>query len=210
MATTQFTHSKGNIIMAKKVQPVSVNITGSQQAETIENVFSAKEQADAAKATYDTTRTEAMPLILGKILKHWAKVGQKHTGAYEFALPNGTTRTVNVQNRQSTKVCDPSEAKEIMAKLNANCGPDSQLKPSDVYNVVTDHSIHPVAMKSGKIRARVIETLLALEAQMKEEGSLAPEVSLIQEDKKLVLAEHALDRLLALSDNFESGLDVVR
>lgn len=195
--------------MAKKATPVKVNITGSQQAEIIGGVFTAKENADAAKATYDTARTGAMGLILGKILKHWAKVGQKHTGSYEFDLPDGTTRTVNVQNRQSTKTCDPSEAKEIMARLNLDCDPKAQLKPSDVYNVVTDHSLHPIAMKSPKVRTRIIEKLLALESEMKEDGTLAPEVSLIQEDKKLVLADHALDRLLALSSDFEAAMETI-
>ena len=195
--------------MAKKAQPVSVNIIGSQQAETIESVFSAKEQADAAKATYDNARTGAMPLILGKILKHWAKVGSKHTGAYEFQLPDGTTRTVNVQNRQSSKTCDPSEAKEIMAKLNLDCDPKAQLKPSDVYNVVTDHYVNPTAMAIPKIRARILETLLKLESEMKAEAALPPEVSIITETKKLVLADHALDRLLALSNDFETAMDTI-
>lgn len=195
--------------MAKKAQPVSINITGSQQAETIESVFSAKEQADATKAAYDTARTGAMPLILGKILKHWAKVGSKHTGAYEFALPDGTTRTVNVQNRQSSKTCNPAEAKEIMAKLNLDCDPKAQLKPSDVYNVVTDHALHPTAMAIPKVRGRILEALLKLEGEMKAENALPPEVSLILEDKKLVLADHSLDRILALSNDFETAMSTI-
>jgi len=195
--------------MAKKVQPVSVNITGSQQAECINSVYDAKEAADAAKATYDTARAGAMPLILGKILKHWAKVGQKHTGAYEFALPDGTVRTVNVQNRQSSKTCDPSEAKDIMAKLNLDCDPKAQLKPSDVYNVVTDHALHPTAMAIPKVRTRILEALLTLESEMKAENALPPEVSLIMEDKKLVLADHSLDRILALSNDFEGAMATI-
>lgn len=195
--------------MAKKAAPVSVNITGSTQAESIKNVFDAKTAADKAKATYDTARAGAMALILGKIFKHWKKKGAKNTGAYEFTLPDGTIRTVNVQNRQSTKVCDPSDAKEIMARLNLDCEPAAQLKPSDVYNVVTDHSVSSEAMKIAKVRAVVIETLIKLETEMKKEGKLPPEVSLIQEDKKLVLADHALDRLLALSNDFETAMETI-
>jgi hypothetical protein len=195
--------------MAKKATPVSVNITGSTQAETITSVFDAKTAADAAKAKYDAARKGSMSLILGKIFKHWTKSGKKNVGAYEFALPDGTTRTVNVQNRQSTKTCDPSDAKEIMARLNLDCEPKAQLKPADVYNVVTDHGLHPEAMAIPRVRAKILETRVSLEAEMKENRDLPPEVSLVQEDKKLVLADHALDRILALSNDFEAAMETV-
>jgi len=195
--------------MAKKTQPVSINITGPTQAALIESVFAAKEAADAAKATYDTARSGVMGLILGKILKHWSKTGAKHTGAYEFQLPDGTIRAVNVQNRQASKSCEPSEAKEIMAKLNLDCQPAAQLKTADVYNVAINHAVHPAAMAIPKIRTRIVEALTALEAEMKKERDLPPEISLILETKQLVLADHALDRLLALSTNFEGAMETI-
>jgi len=195
--------------MAKKAQPISVNITGPQQAETIQTVFSAKKAADTAKKAYDAARESAMGLLLGKILKHWSKAGATHTGSYEFDLPDGSKHSVTVQNRQSTKVCDPKDAKEILAKLNLDCDPKAQLKPSDVYNVVTNHAVHPAAMAIPRVRTRIIEALTALEADLKKERDLPPEVSLVLETKQLVLADHALDRLLALSGDFETAMETV-
>lgn len=195
--------------MAKKTQPVEIKITGIQQAAAFNEVYTAKEKADAAKLDYDNARKGVMGTILSKIFGHWTKSGVKHTGAYEFQLPDGTTRTANVQNRQSSKSYDPKDAKDLLAKLNADTEPGAQFKASDVYNVVVDHALHPEAMRIAKVRDKILSMLTELESDLKKERTLPPEVSLILENKKLVLADHALDRILALSTNFEAAMQTI-
>jgi len=195
--------------MAKKAKPVDVKITGSQQVATLETVYAAKEEADKTKLAYDNARKGALPTILSKIFQHWKKKGAPHTGAYEFHLPDGTVKTANVQNRQSSKTYDPADAKTILGRLNATCEEKAQLKPSDVYNVVVNHGIHPDVMGKPAIRERVISALLSLEKDMKAEGKLPPEVSLVVEHKRLVLADHALDRIIALTNDIDTAMEVI-
>lgn len=195
--------------MAKKAKPVEVKVSGSQQVASLETVYAAKEEADKAKLAYDNARKGALPTILSKIFQHWKRKGAPHVGAYDFQLPDGTVKTANVQNRQSTKTYDPADAKTILGQLNATCEENAQLKPSDVYNVVVNHGIHPDAMSKPAIRERVVKALLDIEKDMKSEGKLPPEVSLVLETKRLVLADHALDRIVALTNDIDAAMQAI-
>lgn len=195
--------------MAKKTKPVDVNVTGSQQVATLQTVYAAKEEADKAKLAYDNARRGALPTILSKIFQHWKKRGAPHTGAYDFHLPDGTVKRTNIQNRQSSKTYDPTDAKKILGQLNATCEEKAKLKPSDVYNVVVNHGIHPDAMAKPAIRERVVKALLEIEKDMKSEGKLPPEVSLVVETKRLVLADHALDRIVALTNDIDAAMQAI-
>lgn len=195
---------------SKKPLPIDVKIVGTQQAATINGAFEAKLKADKAKKDYDSAREDAIPIIMGKVLGHWKKVSEVNTGSYNFTLPDGIVRQVTVQNRQSTKSYDdPKMAVDIIDKLNQNTKDDARLKASDVFEVVTSHHVNPIAMTMKPVRERILKMLTALEAEMKGEGALAPEVSLVLESKSLNLADHALGRLLALSDDFEASMNII-
>jgi hypothetical protein len=193
----------------KKTPPVDIKITGAQQVAAIKAVYAAKTEADEAKRTYDDSRKGALGTLISKIFAHWTKRGAVSTGAYAFNLPDGSIKVANAQNRQSTKSYDPADAKELLMRLNANTEPGAKFKAGDVYNVKVDHGLSPEAMKIKGVRERILTVLTQLEAEMKSERALPPEVSLIQEDKTLVLADHALDRILAMSTNFDDAMEVL-
>jgi len=193
----------------KKTPPVDVKITGSQQVAAIKAVYDAKVKADEAKREYDNSRKGALSTLISKVFAHWVKRGKIHSGAYAFNLPDGTVKVANAQNRQSTKSYDPADAKELLTRLNANTEPGAKFKAGDVYNVKVDHGLSAEAMKLKGVRERILTVLTQLEAEMKSERALPPEVSLIQEDKTLVLADHALDRILAMSTNFDDAMEVL-
>lgn len=194
----------------KKSDPaIDIKITGDKQAATINKVFVDKLTADDAKKDYDKSRTDGIPLMTSKVLGYWAKVKEIVSGSFNFVLPDGTVRNVTVQNRQSSKSFDPKDAIKMLADLNANTKDDAKLKAGDVFDVVIDHGINHVAMGKKAVRERILATLTSLEATMKAEGSLEPEVSLVVETKTLKLAEHALSRLLALSQDFETSMKII-
>lgn len=195
--------------MAKKNKPVDIKITGAQQVVAVQEVYAAKDTADESKLKYDNARKGAMSILLGKVFAYWTKHKKVQTGAYCYHLPDGTTKSANAQNRQSTKTYDPANAKDILASLNLHTEPGAQLNAKDVYNIAIEHSLHPDAISIKAVKEKILTTLTELEAELKKEHLLPPEVSLIQEKKKLVLAEHALDRILALSSNFEEAMVVL-
>lgn len=196
--------------MAKKALPVDVKIVGVQQAATINAAFEAKLSADKAKKDYDTAREDAIPIMTSKVLGHWKKISDINTGSYNFALPDGTVRQVTVQNRQSTKSYDdPKAAVDIISQLNEHTKDGARLKASDVFEVVTESHINPAAMQMKTVRERILKALTTLESEMKSEGALAPEVSLVLETKTLNLADHALVRLLAMSEDFEASMKII-
>ena len=193
-----------------KAKAVELKVTGSQQVAQIQAVFDAKEKADAAKLEYDNARKGALPTIIGKIFQHWKKKGAPHVGAYDLQLTDGTVQTVNVQNRQSTKTYDPADAKPMLEKLNATIdGDGAKLAAKDVYDVVVNHGIHPEAMARPKLRERVLAALVALEQEMKKDGTLPPEISIVIETKRLVLADHAIDRIVALTSDIDTAMEII-
>lgn len=191
-----------------KSKPVELKVTGSQQVAQIQAVFDAKTKADAAKLEYDNARKGALPTIMNKIFQYWKKRGTPTVGAYELVLNDGTKHTVNVQNRQSSKAYDPADAKPILEKLNATVE-GTKLTAKDVYDIVVNHGIHPEAMARPKIRERVLAALVALEQEMKTEGSLPPEISIVIETKTLVLADHCIDRVVALTSDIDTAMNAL-
>ena len=202
------THLKG-VKMAKKATSVSITGLGSAQAETIRQAFTAKQKADKAKKEYDSARSKAIPVILSKIFRHWTKTKTPKTGPYTFTMDDGTEQTVSIQDRKSTKFCDPSDAKDVMKGLNDNCAAGKSLKTSDVYVIKIDHSLNREAMMVPKVRTRVLELLVNLEEDLKKDQTIPPEIPLINENRSLVLAEHSLKRILALSDDFGKSMDLI-
>lgn len=201
--------------MAKaKKEPVNVAINGKRQGKTIGNAFDAKATADASKKYYDTSRAGAISVMLQKVFGHWTKMGKPHVGQYDFHLPpegDEDPRTVsgNVQNRQSSKSFSPQRAKEIIAELQTGLKEGQKLKASDVLDVHVTHQIHPQVMARPSIKKRILEVLQGMEQQLRDEGTLPPELSLVAETKSLVIAEHAMDRLLVLHGNIGEALELL-
>ena len=188
-----------------KAKAVKIRITGSVQTSVINTVYDAKAKADKAKKEYDEARKTAVPIITSKVVQYWKKAGVK-TGKYSLEI-NGNVRNVNVSNRQNSVVIEPEDVSEVMTKLNENC--ETKLKPSDVVVVASNRTINPEVMAKPAIRNKILETLVALEAEMKKAGEIPPEVSIVEEVKQVKLAPHAVERVVALSDDPNGALAVI-
>jgi hypothetical protein len=194
--------------MAKEA--VKVSITGTRQARTIGDAYNAKVASDTAKSNYDTSRAGAVGIMLTKVLGFWRKQGNPVMGKYDFIMPDGTVHTGNVQNRQSSKSFTPQKAKEVVEKIAAGAKEGHTIKASDVLDVKTTHALHPDVMAKPRIRKRLLEVLSGVELQLREEGVLPPELNLVDETKELVIAEHAMDRLIVTHNDLNEAMELLK
>jgi len=172
-----------------------IKITGENQAKTIKETFTAKIAAKQTADQYDALRTETLPLIKDKIYASWIKEGQPRFGQYAFKLPDGTTHIITAQDQTSKKSFTPHEAKQIIADIGCKGG--------DILNIAVKHEINDKITKKPKIFNQVKAALETLQAQLHASGDLAPEENLITTTHNLDIVEHAIPRLMAISETRE-------
>ena len=172
-----------------------IKITGENQATSIKAAFAAKEQAKTAEKTYAETKDEAITLIKNKIYNSWIKEGETRFGQYAFKLPDGTTHIITAQDQSSRKNFTPSEAKKIIAEIGCKGG--------DILTIVTRHEINSTIAKKPKIFNQVKAVLEELQTKLHASGDLAPEENLINTTNNLDIVDHAIPRLMAISESCE-------
>lgn len=177
-------------------EQIEIKITGEKQAHTINTAFEAKAEAKKATEYYDETKLEATTIIKNKIYDHWLKEGKPHFGQYLLKLPDGTTHTVTTQNQSSRKSFTPLEAKEIISKIGCKGG--------DILEIVTKHEINEKITKRPKILNQVKAVLEELQEKLHASGDLAPEENLIITTNDLDIVDHAIPRLMAISESRET------
>lgn len=191
-----------------KVAPIEIKITGSLQEQQINEVFDLKVKADDAALEYDTKRAGALPMIRTKIWKAWKNLGKTKTGVFNFVLPSGIVRQITVQNNTSRKTYRPDEAKPILEKINATCG-ETKMKSSDIFTIINTYAFNSDAMSVPKVREAVLLAMKDLQAKMHQDGLLSPETTLLDENRMLKLAPHAVGRITALSNDIEASFNAL-
>jgi len=190
-----------------KVVPEIIKITEASDVDKINTVFNLKQKKDETESKYNSAKEEAQAILMTELANDWITKKRPKVGAYEFHLPNGEIRSVIVQNRSKTKSFTPSDAKKAIDQLKP------EFKPTDTFDVSTNHTINSDALKTPLIRDRVIQMMTELEAQMKTEGVLPIDVSLVNIKKKCILNDTAIDRVVALAkdtQHLESTLEVLK
>lgn len=181
--------------MAKSSIICEIKITGEKQAESIKAAFAAKAEAKRTEEEYDAAKAEAIDLIKNKIYTTWMAEGQPKFGQYAFKLPDDTTHIITAQNISSKKSFTPVEAKEVISKIGCKGG--------DILQIVTRHSINEKATKRPKIFNQIKTVLEKLQEELHANGDLAPEETLIITTNDLEIVEHAIPRLMAISESRE-------
>jgi len=176
-------------------EQIEIKITGENQATSIKAAFVAKEKAKEATETYETAKTEALPLIKNKIYAKWQTEGKPRFGQYAFKLPDNTTHIITVQDQSSRKNFTPIEAKEAYTKIGCKGG--------DILEIVTKHTINEKVTKKPKIFNQIKALLEELETKLHASGDLAPEEKLIITTNDLDIIEHAIPRLLTICESRE-------
>lgn len=190
-----------------------MNITGSNQVATIQSAYHAKRESDEKAAFFGNLRENVIKLLLPKIYKFWQNRHEIVTGkvVLNLTVENGQEEQhITVSDRSKSLSFTPEESVAIMARLNQNIPEDKALKTGDVFVVSTQRIMNPVAMTHKKVRDKVMEYLVILESELKQEGSLAPEVSLVLDSKTIGLSEVAIPRLLAVSEDFEDAIVAIK
>lgn len=172
-----------------------IKITGELQAASIKEAFAAKEQAKTAEKTYAEIKDQAITLIKNKIYDSWIKEGEPRYGQYAFKLPDGTVHIITAQDQSGRKNFTPQEAKKVIADIGCKGG--------DILTIVTRHEINSTITKKPKIFNQVKAVLEELQAKLHASGDLAPEENLINTTNNLDIVEHAIPRLMAISESRE-------
>lgn len=202
--------------MAKKQDPI-INITGVNQIASIVTTYSAKQQAATAKEHFDTCRDSLIKMLTPKIYKLWVQNLSVMTGkivlSFVYKDRNDKDRNgeehITVQNRQNSVRFMAKDTAEVLRKLNDDISEDKQLTPKDIFKIETTRVLNPIVMAHPKIKEKITAHLISIEAELKKEGVLAPEVSLFIEDKQIGLTDIAIPRLLVLSKNFEGAMETI-
>lgn len=171
---------------------VEIKITGEVQGQTILDCYAKKNAVKEAENEYNAARENATPIIKSKIYAYWKKVGQPIYGMYRLLLPHGAAIAVTIQNQQSRKTFSPEEAKKLINDLG--------VKGGDVFDTVKTTVINQKLMSRPKIAAAIMSTLDTLQSQLRANGDLTAEETLTVTTTDLKLAEHAIPRLLAISE----------
>ena len=174
--------------MATKEKPM-LNLAGDRQAETIQECFRLKEESTTLVKEYKEAKEKALPIIFKKIINHWKKTGTVAFGGYILKLTDGSEREIAVQNTSSKKKFSPAEVKTICETIGCKGG--------DTFDIKHTTEINPKILERPKIKNKVLETLKKLEKELKENGDLQPEETLVEETRELYIAEHAISRLIA-------------
>jgi hypothetical protein len=198
----------GFVRMAKKQKPV-INITGSNQAATVQSLYAAKKSADGAKRFFDSCKESFLQMITPKIYKFWGQNMSVVTGGFDLNVVDSEMQSITVQNRQSSVSFTANEATEVLSKLNEGIDEGKKLKYGDVFTVETSKFINPIAMNPGKSKERILSALVNLESELKADGIIPPEMSLVMEHKAIKLTEVAIPRLLSVSNDFQGAMDII-
>lgn len=185
-----------------KTPPIAITITGKKQAALINKAFSTKAKLKAAEKEAETGKASAIELLTDKVIERWKQDGRPEFGAYEFHLPDGTTHTIHVQNRYSTKRFAPKDAKTAIGEL-VKLG----VKPDDVFDVVATTTINNAVFQIPAIKARIFDVLNQLELDLKREGLLPKDTAVIQTTKECVLQEHAVPKMVSACNTVENGTE---
>lgn len=197
--------------MAKKQDPI-INITGVNQITSIKTAYAAKQQVSTATKFFDDCRDSLVKVLKPKIYKLWAQNLSVMTGKIVLNLTSkddNSEEHVTVQNRQNSVRFAAKDTVEVLQKLNNDISEEKRLTAKDVFKIETTRVLNPVVMAHPKIKERITAHLVSIEAELKQEGVLAPEISLFIEDKQIGLTDIAIPRLLALSGDFEKAMETI-